>query len=234
MDGHGRRSGGRNAMTDMPGLDPENRDYIRCPHCTIRIPRDVPECPYCRQPVPGGASGARKDFRGLLIPPDRFPRLRKYYRDHGKWLKVVGPALLTVLVVWIALGYLTRVRIVIPPDNTFLIEAERERKDGGRLLLAGKLVNRGENVPDLSLRSIGVIVEFAYGDGRSERKRIFPKSPFRGEGALLRGESGAFRIEVPKGVKSVTLRGEIVNLGEDRIFVPSTRGIRRLPAQRRR
>jgi hypothetical protein len=221
-------------MTETPALDPEGRNYICCPHCTIQVPADVPDCPYCRQPLPGAASGKPKNFREMLVPPDRFPRLREFYRDHGKWVKIVAPSLLAVLVLWITLGYLTRVRIVIPSDNTFLIEAERERKDGGRVLLTGKLVNRGEDIPDLSLRSIGVFAELQYGDGRTERKRVFPKSPFRGEGALFRGESGAFEIEVPKGVKSVTLRGEIVNLGEDRVFVPSTRGIRRLPAGRNR
>ncbi|HEY6097494.1 MAG TPA: hypothetical protein VIU83_05505 [Candidatus Deferrimicrobium sp.] len=219
-------------MKNNPSLDPEGRNFISCPHCTIQIPASVPECPYCRQAVPRGAPEGRKEIRELLVPPERFPRIRGYYREHGKWVKVVAPALLALLVLWLALGYLTRVKIVIPSDNAFLIEAERERKDGGRMLLRGRLVNRGEDIPDLSLRSIGVTAEFLYGDGRTERKRVFPKSPFRGEGALFRGESGAFEIEVPKGVKAVTLRGEILNLGEDRVFVPANRGILRLPARK--
>lgn len=221
-------------MTEMPSLDPEGRNYTGCPHCTIQIPDDVPECPNCRQPVTGGTSAKAKDIRGQLVPPERFPRLRDFYLIHGKWVKVVAPALLGILVLWLAIGYLSRVKIIVPSDNAFLIEAEREQKDGGRVLLKGNLLNRGEDIPDLSLRSIGVIAEFLYSDGRTERKRVFPKNPFRGEGALFRGESGAFEIEVPKGVKSVTLRGEIVNLGEDRVFVPSTRGIRRLPSRNNR
>lgn len=221
-------------MTKAHAPDPEGRNDIRCPHCTIQVPADVSDCPYCRQPLPGASSGTPKNFRERLVPPKRFPRLREFSRGHGRWVKVVAPSLLGILVLWLAIGYLTRVRIVIPPDNAFLIQAERERMDGGKVLLTGSLVNRGEDVPDLSLRSIGVIAELLYGDGRTERKRVFPKSPFRGEGALFNGESGTFEIEVPKGVKSVTLRGEIVNLGEDRVFVPAARGIRRLPARRNR
>ena len=221
-------------MTELPSLDPENRIYISCPHCTIQIPADVSNCPNCLQPVPGGTASKPKDIRELLIPPERFPLILKYYREHGKWIKIVAPALLAVIVLWLAIGYMTRVKIIVPSDNTFLIEVEKERKDGGRVLLKGTLVNQGEDIPDLSLRSIGVIAEILHGDGKTERKRVFPKNPFRGEGALFRGESGTFEIEVPKGVKTVTLRGEIVNLGEDRVFVPATRGIRRLPAQKNR
>ncbi|HEX8043228.1 hypothetical protein [Candidatus Deferrimicrobium sp.] len=221
-------------MAEFPPFDTESRNDINCPHCTTRIPEDVSECPYCRQPILGRIHGKRKDIRRLLVPPERFPRLGKYYREHGKWVMVVGPALLTALALWLALGFLTRVKIVVPSDNAFLIDAERDRKDGGKLFLTGKIINRGEDIPDLSLRSIGVIAEFLYPDGRTERKRVFPKSPFRGEGALLRGETGTFEIEVPKEVRSVTLRGEIVNLGEDRVFVPATPGIRHLPAQRSR
>src|SRR5512141_2751 len=171
-------------MAEIPTPDPESGNYINCPHCTIRIPEDLPECPYCRQPVPGGAYGKRKAFRRLLVPPERFPRLVNFFREHGKWVKVVGPALLAVLALWLALGFLTRVKITVPSDNAFLIDAERDRKDGGRLFLTGKIINRGEDIPDLSLRSIGVIVEFLYADGRTERERVFPKSACRGGGAL--------------------------------------------------
>ncbi|HWS15366.1 MAG TPA: hypothetical protein VN450_04150, partial [Candidatus Methylomirabilis sp.] len=102
-------------MAEMPSLDPESRNYTSCPHCTIQIPADVPECPHCRQPVAERVSGKPKDIRRLLVPPERFPTIMGYYREHGKWAKVVVPALLVVFVLWLAFGFLTRVRIVVPP-----------------------------------------------------------------------------------------------------------------------
>ena len=186
-------------MTDSAGGGPGRPELHQLSALHDTDPRRCPRLPVLQAPMTGKAPGKPKDIRGLLVPPEHFPRLRKYYRDHGKWVKVVGPALLAGLVLWFALGYLTRVKIVIPSDNTFLIEAERERKDGGGVLLTGKLVNRGEDIPDLSLRSIGVTAEFLYGDGRTERKRVFPKSPFRGEGALFRGNRERSRSMCRRG-----------------------------------
>ena len=60
-------------MTEMPSLDPESRNYISCPHCTIQIPADVPECPYCRQPVPGGTRpGSRRTSADCWFPRNGF------------------------------------------------------------------------------------------------------------------------------------------------------------------
>ncbi len=220
-------------MAENPTLDPGHRGYGSCPSCTIQIPSDAAFCPHCRQPVTAEAE-ASSDIRKLLVPPDRFVVLKRFYRDHGKWLKAAAPVVAGILVLWAVYAIWEGPRILVAQDNSFRIEVEREKAGGGASLLKGTLTNRGEDVPDLSLRSIGIIAEFDYRDGRSERKRIFPRSPYRGEGALLRGESGVFEIPVPRDVKAVTLRGEIVNLGEDRRLIPAAREIRRNPARRRR
>jgi len=220
-------------MADTPTLEPGDRKYISCPSCTIQIPADAGHCPFCRQPI-GEAS---RDFRDLLVPPERFPgwrrRLSPLWEEYGKWLKVAAPVLLAALVLWVAYGLWSGLKVRVASDNAFLIEASQE-KSGKIVLLRGKLTNRGEDVPDLSLHSIGVIAEFRYRDGRTERRRFFPKSPYRGEGALMRGETGAFEIEVPREVTEVFLRGEVVNLGEDRTFFPAGDRTRRLPMQKRR
>jgi hypothetical protein len=173
------------------------------------------------------------DFRQRLVPPGRFPVLGRFWEQYGKWAKVAAPVLLAALVLWAAWGLWSGLRVTVAADNAFLIETERV-KSGPNVLLSGKLTNRGEDIPDLSLRSIGVIVELRYRDGRIERRRVFPKSPYRGEGALMNGETGTFEVEVPKGVSAATLRGEIVDLGEDRQFIPAGRKAPPAAPQKRR
>jgi hypothetical protein len=197
---------------------------VTCPRCNVRIPEDHPVCPFCKQPVnpaaaPGNIEGdGDKDIRKLLVPSESFPAFKEFYREHGKWLKLAAPVLLAIPVVWILFVLATRLSIEIPKDPVFPIEVERENRGGRTVLLKGTVVNRGEDIADLSLNSLGITAEFRWSDRRTERKRVFPKSPFHGEGALYRGESGSFEIEVPEGADSVTLRAGIVNLGEDRRF----------------
>ena len=141
------------------------------------------------------------------------PASRSFYRRYGKWLKLAVPALIAIPALWIVFLLLTRLSIDIPKDPAFPIEVAKEKKGGRVVLLKGTVTNLGEDIPDLSLRSIGVTAEIRWNDGKVERKRVFPKSAFRGEGALFHGESGTFEFDVPPGADAVTLRAEIVNLG---------------------
>jgi len=226
-------------MTDTPASRPGEIPNIRCPHCTIQIPADVSVCPYCLRSVfrerreRDRVESGPVDLRHRLVPPDRFPALNRLWGEHGKWLKIAAPVLLAALALWGAYGLWSGLKVTVTPDSAFLIEAKKET-GGPNVLLRGTLTNRGEDIPDLSLRSIGVIVELRYRDGRTERRRVFPKSLYRGEGALMRGETGSFEIEVPKEVSAVTLRGEIVDLGEDRKFIPAGQAPRLPPTQKTR
>jgi len=175
-----------------------------------------------------------KDIRELLVVPERFPALAGLYREYGKWLKVVLPVLIGIPLLWILLNLATRLSVNIPDNPNLPIDVVQEERDDGTVVLAGKLTNLGEDVPDLSLRSIGVTAVFRMGDGREQSKRVFPKSPFRGEGALFRGESGSFEIEVPKGARAVTLRAEVVHLGAGSPFGPADPATRRRPTRNRR
>jgi len=196
-----------------------------CPRCKVRIPADMPLCPFCKQPVaPVPEQEKEKDLQGiddirdLLVPEESFPGLKRFYRNHGKWVKLLLPVLVAIPVLWIGASLATRLHVEIPEDPVFPIEAEQVRERMRTVMLKGTVTNLGEDVPDLSLRSVGVTAEIRWGDGKVEKRRIFPKSPFRGEGALFHGETGTFEVDVPEGADSVTLRAGVVNLGEDRQF----------------
>ncbi len=181
-----------------------------------------------------GSGGGEQDIRKLLVVPKRFPRARKLYRDHGKWFKIGLPVLVGLPALWILFNLATGLSVKIAGDPNLPMKVTQEKRGGRTVLLRGELTNLGEDVPDLSLRSIGLTADFRMEDGRDERRRVFPKAAFRGEGALFHGESGTFEIEVPKGARAVTLRAGIVDLGEGSPFGSAGKGSRRLPGGDRR
>ncbi len=135
------------------------------------------------------------------------------WEQYGRWIRLGGLSLLAVLV--IAIGYQKwtgyRIRVVSNPSLPILVEKERQ---GDTLILRGTVTNRGDDIPDLSLRSVAVIAEFVYRGGRREKKTVFPKARFRGEGALLSGETGTFEVAGPaQEIREIVLRTEVVDLG---------------------
>lgn len=220
-------------MTGTPRAESGEGGNLQCRRCNVLLPADVAVCPFCRQPVAPAEDAGPEDIRKRLVVPERFPALKKLYREHGKWLKVVLPVLAGVPLLWLFFTLITGLTVKIPKDPNFAMEVVQEKKGGRTVLLKGELTNLGEDVPDLSLRSIGVTAAFRMEDGREQRRRVFPKSPFRGEGALFHGESGTFEIEVPKGARAVTLRAEVVHLGEGSPFGFSDHGTRRVPRRDR-
>jgi archaellum component FlaG (FlaF/FlaG flagellin family) len=108
----------------------------------------------------------------------------------------------------------------IVPNPRLPVQAKKDKRERVDFLTI-YVTNRGEDIPDLSLKSIGIVVEFAFRDGRREKKTVFPKAEHHGEGAMLSGETGKYEMAVPSsGLKEVTLRSEIVDLGMGRTLVP--------------
>ncbi len=201
-------------MSDKPPRSSKEEEYTACPSCTIQIPANVPVCPHCQQIVP---QAERKERRRSVSAG--VPDLAALWDRHGKWVKLAGPALLAVLLLafvyqrWIAND------VKVEPNPSLPIQVEKER-EGDTLILRGTVTNRGDDIPDLSLRSVAVIVEFVYRDGRRQKKTVFPKTEFRGKGALLRGETGRFEAAGPaKDLREVVLRSEIVDLGMGRKLI---------------
>ena len=200
-------------MSDKLPQSP-NEEYTACPSCTIQIPANVPVCPHCQQIVP---QAERKAPRRSLSAGR--PDLAALWDRYGKWVKLAGPALLAVLLLAIVYQRWVANNVKVEPNPSLPIQVEKER-EGDTLVLRGTVTNRGDDVPDLSLRSIAVIVEFVYRDGRRQKVTVFPKTEFRGKGALLRGETGRFEAAGPaKNLREIVLRSEVVDLGMGRKLI---------------
>jgi hypothetical protein len=195
-------------MTDKPS-PPELLDFKACPYCTFQVPAEAAVCPHCTQSLPAASPrAAGRDWVPAGGPPPSDVR-----RLFGKRALAAVPVLLALVVLVLVYGRWSGHRLHIVPDPTLPIEAAQEKR-GGAILLTVAVTNEGEDVPDLSLMSIGVAVEIVYRDGRRTTRTVFPKSPYRGEGALLRGETGRMTMETPaKGVKEIVLRSEVIDLG---------------------
>ncbi len=213
-------------MEKNPPSGPEAPpEHGACPYCTLQITVGDAVCPHCRKPLtPPGEAQASPRPRPAARPRPRAAGFRPGGDDiwtlYGKWIKAAVPIVLALVVLAIIYSRWVGVRITLSPGPSLPVKASLERK-GSNVLVRGTVTNEGDDVPDLSMKSIGLMVEFAYRDGRRLRKRIFPKAEFRGEGALLRGEAGVFEIEAPKAeLEEVVLRTEVVDLSTGRDLTP--------------
>lgn len=203
------------SMSETKPHFPESEGFIACPHCTIQIPENAPVCPHCQQTVRSAE---------LPPPPISFPAWKPTsaatWSRYGKWIAVAVLIFLAFLALFLVYQRGGAYRVKVFSDPALPVRAELERiKDA--VVLRGTVTNQGDDIPDLSLRSVGVIVEFAYRDGRREKKTVFPKAEFRGDGSLLRGETGTFEVEAPaEGLAQIMLRSEIVDLGARRRLIP--------------
>ncbi|MCL5966388.1 MAG: hypothetical protein M1550_04130 [Deltaproteobacteria bacterium] len=197
---------------------PGNGEYVACPYCTMQVRAAESVCPHCRQAIlPKPREGPRS--RLPFGVGERWPALPALWERYGKWVKAAAPAVVGLLILSIVYGQWVKCEIHVDPNPALPVRVSEERK-GNAVVLRGTVENRGEDVHELSLRSIGVVVEIVYRDGRRVKKTVFPKVPHRGEGTLLHGESGTFEIEVPaKDLKAVSFRSEVVDLGSERRFV---------------
>jgi hypothetical protein len=201
-------------MSDKPSRSSKEEEYTACPSCTIQIPAHVPVCPHCQQIV---FTEEHKEPRRSVSAG--VPDLAALWDRHGKWVKLAGPALLAVLLLAFVYQRWIVNNVKVEPNPSLPIQVEKETK-GDTIVLRGTVTNRGSDIPDLSLRSVAVIVEFVYRDGRRQKMTVFPKTEFRGKGALLRGETGRFEAEGPaENLREIVLRSEIVDLGMGRKLI---------------
>lgn len=228
-------------MADIPKLHPEEQQFRSCAFCTIQIPVDAVVCPHCEKTQPPSEkllrtyAPRRSGLTGILerlFAGDRFSGINGLWTRYGKWIKVAGPVLAAILLLFLVFRLWVGHKVTILPNPELPIKVKQDKRNQA-VLLTVMVTNLGEDVPDLSLKSIGVEVEVVYRDGRREKKTFFPKAEYHGEGSLLRGETGRFDFETPsKGLKEVVFRSEIVDLGMGRTLIPPGAGRRSVPGRR--
>ena len=199
---------------------------ITCPRCNIQVPTTSKVCPFCKKPPtePSEEQKAAPEIKQHLVAQENFSAFRELYGEHGKWVKAAIVALLAGFAIWGIFLLCTGLSVKIPNDPVFPIKADIEKDESGLVFIKGTITNMGEDVQSLSLRSIRVTAEFNVKNVKMQKKQVYPKSLFRGEGALLNGETGAFEIAVPPEATVVILSAEVVDLGEDRRFhIPGQR-----------
>ncbi|HEY3490466.1 MAG TPA: hypothetical protein VGK27_10160 [Candidatus Deferrimicrobiaceae bacterium] len=193
---------------DLPSLEERQEpDYTTCPFCTMQMAPNLPVCPHCHSRNP-----AVREFRELLVEPERFPAVKAFFRRNWQAVALGAAIALAFLVAAIVYYGWAGHRLVVVGNPSFHMKVDYKIEDG-MLILDGTIRNLGEDVPDLSLKSIRVTATFELEGGRKRIESVFPRSRDRGEGSLLRGETGTFRFTVPeKEVEEATLSSEVIDL----------------------
>lgn len=173
----------------------------------MQMPTEARNCPHCLSMNP-----TYRDFRERLVVPERFPRIKSFLRVNWQPLALGSAIALAFLVTAVVYyGWLGH-RVVVVPNPAFGVTA-RHFVENGKVVLEGTVTNQGEDIPDLSLKSIRMIATFGLKSGGTRVEYMFPRSQHRGEGALLNGESGIFRFEIPEDrVEDATLAAEVIDL----------------------
>lgn len=203
----------------------EEESYVSCPTCTMQVPASAERCPHCAQVIFRPAAGTGPKRGGIapgvsLSSPERFAFLPAPLRPYALWIVAGGGVVAALLVLFLVYRLLVGVTVSTAGDPALPIRAESAREDD-RCRVRGSVTNLGDDVPDFSLKSIRITADFLYRDGRKDTLNAFPRNPYRGEGALLREESGSFEFDVPaKGLKEVRLSASVVDLSLGRSFLP--------------